>query len=55
LNIIIATALDFPAAGVTGTALIFHYFFELPIGMATVVLNIPIIIICGKLLGKIFF
>ena len=44
----------FPVAGISGIALIFYHLFGLPIGVMTVVLNIPIIIMCYKLLGKEF-
>ena len=46
---------SFPLAGISGIALIFYHLFKIPIGMATVLLNIPIIIICYKTLGKRFF
>lgn len=44
----------FPVAGISGIALIFYHLFGLPIGIMTVVLNIPIILLCYKLLGKDF-
>ena len=44
----------FPVAGISGIALIFYHLFGLPIGVMTVVLNIPIILLCYKLLGKEF-
>lgn len=44
----------FPVAGISGIALIFYRLFGLPIGVMTVVLNIPIILLCYKLLGKEF-
>ena len=44
----------FPVAGISGIALIFYHLFGLPIGIMTVVLNIPIILMCYKLLGKDF-
>lgn len=44
----------FPVAGISGIALIFYHLFGLPIGVMTVVLNIPIILLCYKLLGKDF-
>ena len=46
---------SFPLAGISGIALIFYHLFEIPIGLATVLLNIPIIILCYKTLGKRFF
>ena len=44
----------FPVAGISGVALIFYHLFGLPIGTMTIVLNIPIIIFCYKVLGKKF-
>lgn len=44
----------FPVAGISGIALIFYHLFGLPIGVMTVVLNIPIVLLCYKLLGKEF-
>ena len=49
-----AVASGFPVAGISGIAIIFYHFFGIPIGVMTAVLNIPIIIICYKLLGKTF-
>lgn len=42
----------FPVAGISGVALIFYHLFGLPIGTVTLLLNVPIIIICYKVLGK---
>ena len=50
-----AAASEFPVAGISGIALIFYHFFDIPIGIMTVLLNIPIILICYKLLGRTFF
>ncbi len=44
----------FPVAGISGIAMIFYHLFGLPIGTMTIILNIPIIIMCYKLLGKGF-
>ncbi len=49
-----AAASDFPVSGVSGIAMVFYHFWHLPIGIMTVVLNIPIILVCYKLLGKKF-
>ena len=49
-----AVASGFPVAGISGIAIIFYHFFQIPIGIMTVVLNIPIVIICYKLLGRTF-
>jgi len=49
-----AVASGFPVAGISGIAIIFYHFFGIPIGTMTTILNIPIIILCYKLLGKEF-
>jgi len=50
-----AVASDFPVAGVSGIAVLFYHFFGIPIGTMTIVLNIPIALVCYRLLGKEFF
>lgn len=45
---------EFPVSGISGIAVIFYHFFGLPIGLMTIVLNIPIVLICYKTLGKRF-
>lgn len=49
-----AAASDFPFSGISGIALIFYHLFEIPIGTMTILLNIPIILICGRWLSKAF-
>lgn len=49
-----AATSEFPVTGVSGIALVFYYYWHLPIGLVTVALNIPIILICGKILGLKF-
>lgn len=46
-----ATASKFPVTGVSGVAQVLYLFFGLPIGIMTTIINIPIILICGKVLG----
>ncbi len=46
-----AAASGFPVTGVSGIALVFYYYWHLPIGFVTMALNIPIILICGRILG----
>lgn len=46
---------EFPLAGVSGIAMILYQLFGLPIGFGTVVLNIPIAILCFRRLGREFF
>lgn len=49
-----AAASEFPVTGVSGIALVFYYYWHLPIGLVTMLLNIPIMLICGKILGIAF-
>ena len=46
---------EFPMVGLSGIALIFYHLMNIPIGITTAVLNIPIALICYKSLGKSFF
>lgn len=46
---------NFPVSGFSGISLILYQVFGLPIGLTTIVLNIPVGIICYKLIGKRFF
>lgn len=41
--------------GFSGIAIILNRMFSIPIGVATILLNIPVAIVCYKLLGKRFF
>lgn len=50
-----AVASGFPVAGISGIAVLFYYFFGVPIGIMTIILNIPIALVCYRLLGKEFF
>lgn len=50
-----AVASGFPVAGVSGIAILFYYFWKIPIGLMTNILNIPIAFVCYRLLGKTFF
>ncbi len=50
-----AVASGFPVAGISGIAIIFYHFWKIPIGLMTNILNIPIAIVCYKLLGRTFF
>ncbi len=45
----------FPMTGFSGLALILYRLFKLPIGVMNIVLNIPVAILCWKLLGRQFF
>lgn len=46
-----AAASEFPVTGISGIALVFYHFWRLPIGIMTLVLNIPLVILCIKVLG----
>lgn len=46
---------EFPMVGISGIALIFYHLFGVPIGISSMLLNVPIAIICYKALGKSFF
>ena len=46
-----ATASKFPVTGISGIAQVIYLYFGLPIGIVTTILNIPIVLICGKVLG----
>lgn len=46
---------NFPVAGFSGIAIILYHLFGIPIGIGTIVLNIPVSVFCYKFLGKEFF
>lgn len=46
---------EFPLAGISGIALILYRLFGIPIGWGTIILNIPIAVLCFKTLGRDFF
>ena len=45
----------FPMTGFSGISMILYRLFGLPIGLTTIFLNIPVALLCYKLLGKGFF
>ncbi len=45
----------FPMTGFSGIAIILYRLANIPIGLSTIVLNIPVSLLCYKLLGKKFF
>ncbi len=45
---------EFPMTGFSGIALIFYRLFSLPVGLSTIILNIPVAVICYKLIGREF-
>lgn len=46
---------DFPVAGFSGIAIILYHLLRLPVGIGTLLLNIPVAIFCYKFLGRNFF
>lgn len=50
-----ASASNFAPGGVSGIAILLNYLTKIPIGFATVLINIPIILLTFKTLGKKFF
>ena len=50
-----AAAADLPLAGVNGIALIFYQLWEFPIGRMAMLMNIPIALVCFRILGRDFF
>ncbi len=49
-----AKAADFAPGGVSGLSVIINHVWNIPIGLVTLALNIPLIILCFKTLGKSF-
>ena len=50
-----AVAAEFPMTGFSGIAIIFFRLWNVPIGLSTVLLNIPVVIFSYRLLGRGFF
>lgn len=50
-----AVQAEFPMTEFSGIALIFYRLFDIPIGFSTILLNIPVAILCYRLLGGKFF
>lgn len=50
-----AVQAHFPLTGFSGISLILYRMFDIPIGFSTVLLNIPVALLCCKLLGRKFF
>lgn len=49
-----AKSSNFAPGGISGLALIFNYLWNLPIGTMSLVLNIPVVIVSYRVLGKWF-
>lgn len=50
-----ASAAEFAPGGISGIAIILNRLFGLPIGIMTIVINIPVVLLCIKTLGRTFF
>ena len=50
-----AATADFPMTGFTGISLILYRLFKIPLGMSNILLNIPVILITFRILGRGFF
>jgi uncharacterized membrane-anchored protein YitT (DUF2179 family) len=51
-----AATADFAPGGITGVAMIINHFLPfLKIGLLTLLINVPVAIICYRLLGRVFF
>lgn len=50
-----AVQANFAPGGVNGLAVMANYLFRVPIGLATVLINVPIILLTWRKLGKEFF
>ncbi|MGN0293923.1 MAG: YitT family protein [Lachnospiraceae bacterium] len=50
----VALGAEFPMTGFSGISLILYRLYRIPIGVSTILLNIPVSIVCYKLIGKEF-
>ena len=50
-----AVASEFPMTGFSGISMILNRLFGLPIGLVLIVLNVPVALLCFRLLGRNFF
>lgn len=50
----IALFSEFPMTGFSGIAIILYRIFGMPMGITTIVLNIPVAVLCYKVIGKKF-
>lgn len=53
--VVFAVQANFAPGGVSGIAVILNYLFKTPIGFATVMINIPIVLLTFRHLGPAFF
>ncbi len=50
----VALSAEFPMTGFSGISMILYRLFQIPMGLSTIILNIPVAVLCGKLIGKRF-
>ncbi|MCI8658839.1 MAG: YitT family protein [Lachnospiraceae bacterium] len=50
----VALFANFPMTGFSGIAMILYRLFRIPMGLSVIFLNIPVAILCGRLIGKQF-
>lgn len=50
-----AVQAGFPMTGFSGISIILYQLFGVPIGFSTILLNVPVAILCYKMLGRKFF
>ncbi len=49
-----AVTAGFPMTGFSGIAIILNRFFKIPVGLSTILLNLPVAILCYRLIGRSF-
>lgn len=49
-----ALAAEFPMTGFSGIAIILNRFFQIPIGISTILLNLPVALLCYRKIGRSF-
>ena len=50
-----AVQAGFPMTGFSGISIILYRLWNVPIGLSTILLNIPVALLCYRLLGRQFF
>lgn len=50
-----AMSADFPVAGFSGIAIILYHLLGIPVGLGTIILNVPVSLFCYRFLGRVFF
>lgn len=50
-----ASPAEFAPGGISGLAILANHFLNIPIGVCTLLLNVPIILLCIRTLGRSFF